>query len=509
MEKVQRTSLSTDLLEQSPGMQLPVPAQMLVDAFDLLPDASFVFDSNRKLVRANTAAAQLETRELSNGRPCCDMFWHVEGADSCVVDRSVETGERVEVEILAGTDGSKSIAIIVQPLNTGVVGEPGALVMARDISDLRRAEAEAIAHKSFIASIADRTPDEIYALDPQARITWMNERAEAYKLLISTSGSFLEILSEECRELAQENLNRTLAGNDTECEVRVVHIDGSTRYAEAHTSPLWKDGEIDGVLVFLRDVTERKREHELMAQSDKLRAVGELAAGVAHNLNNSLTVIQGRAQLLLRRASDESSARSLEIINNAVEDGTKTLRRILEFARRDSANEFSPVELGYLITSSIDIARPKWQSKSRKGKIEVKVECNSSAYVMGEQAELREVVLNLIFNAVDAMPDGGTMEIGARAEIDSGCFWVADTGCGMPPETASRIFEPFFTTKGKLGSGLGLSASHGIITRHKGEIIVVSEPGEGTRFEVRLPICEKHDRFVKNSGVPEELLNAV
>ena len=101
---------------------------------------------------------------------------------------------------------------------------------------------------------------------------------------------------------------------------------------------------------------------------------------------------------------------------------------------------------------------------------------------MGEQAELREVVLNLIFNAVDAMPEGGVMEIGARAEIESGCFWVADTGCGMPAETASRIFEPFFTTKGKLGSGLGLSASHGIITRHKGEIVVVSEPGEGTRF---------------------------
>jgi two-component system, NtrC family, sensor kinase len=110
----------------------------------------------------------------------------------------------------------------------------------------------------------------------------------------------------------------------------------------------------------------------------------------------------------------------------------------------------------------------------------------------------------LIFNAVDAMPDGGVMEIGARGEIDGGCFWVADTGCGMPPEVASRIFEPFFTTKGKLGSGLGLSASHGIITRHDGEIVVVSEPGEGTRFEVRLPICDKNDRFVKRTQTHEE-----
>jgi signal transduction histidine kinase len=332
----------------------------------------------------------------------------------------------------------------------------------------------------------------------------MNERAEAYKLAMPSGGSFFDIVSEDSRELTEENLRRTLAGNDTEHEVRVIRIDGSTRYAEAHTSPLWKDGEIDGVLIFLRDVTDRKREHELMAQSDKLRAVGELAAGVAHNLNNSLTVIQGRAQLLLRNATDESSSRSLQVITNAVEDGTKTLRRILEFARRDSASEFAPVELGYLVTSSIDIARPKWQSKSRKGTIEVKVEGNGSVYVMGEQAELREVVLNLIFNAVDAMPEGGIMEIGSRAEIESGCFWVADTGYGMPPETASRIFEPFFTTKGKLGSGLGLSASHGIITRHKGEIVVVSEPGEGTRFEVRLPICDKSDRFVKQTEANEE-----
>jgi signal transduction histidine kinase len=91
------------------------------------------------------------------------------------------------------------------------------------------------------------------------------------------------------------------------------------------------------------------------------------------------------------------------------------------------------------------------------------------------------------------------MEIGVRSELESGCFWVADTGCGMPAAVSSRIFEPFFTTKGKLGSGLGLSASHGIITRHQGEILVVSEPGEGTRFEVRLPICEKSDRFVKRT----------
>jgi PAS domain S-box-containing protein len=493
-----------DLSEYSAATSLPIRDSMLSEAFDAFPDAAYLFGSDRRLSRANNAAAVLESGGAPRGRICCEMFWHVEGADSCVVDRALQSGERVEVEILAGAEGKNSISIIVEPIQSRSQ-ERSALVIARDISDLRRVEAEAIAHKSFIASIADRTPDEIYALDVRGRITWMNERAEAYKLQMSAAVNYLDLISDDSRKVAEENLRLSIAGQDTECEVVLARLDGTLRYAEAHSSPLWKDGEIDGVLVFLRDVTERKREHELMAQSDKLRAVGELAAGVAHNLNNSLTVIQGRAQLLLRNATDEASAKSLAVITSAVEDGSKTLRRILEFARRDSASEFAPVELGYLVSSSIDIARPKWQNKTTKGKIEVQVEGNGPVYVMGEQAELREVVLNLIFNAVDAMPEGGTMEIGARAEIESGCFWVADTGCGMPPETASRIFEPFFTTKQKLGSGLGLSASHGIITRHKGEILVVSEPGEGTRFEVRLPLCDKTDRFLKKPAAIAEL----
>jgi PAS domain S-box-containing protein len=504
MQPEHPNSLLQDLPADSCQLSRQSKERMLIEAFEALPDPVYLFGNDRRLVKANGAAAQLQNGDLLMGTPCCEMFWRVEGADCCVVDRALQTREKVSVEIQAGPEGNNSISIIVEPLSAGNDMEPAALVIARDISDLRRAEAEAIAHKSFLSSIADRTPDEIYALDKQGRITWMNERAEAYKLLMPLGGSFLDIISADSRKVAEENVRRTLDGNDTENEVRMICADGSTRYAVANTSPLWKDGEIDGALVFLRDVTDRKREQELMAQSDKLRAVGELAAGVAHNLNNSLTVIQGRAQLLLRNATDESSSKSLQVITNAVEDGTKTLRRILEFARRESASEFVPVELGYLLTSSVDIARPKWQSKSRKGKIEVQVGSGEPVYVMGEQAELREVVLNLIFNAVDAMPDGGVMEIGARAEIESGCFWVADTGSGMPADTVSKIFEPFFTTKGKLGSGLGLSASHGIITRHHGEIVVVSEPGAGTRFEVRLPICEKNDRFVKTTEASED-----
>ena len=241
------------------------------------------------------------------------------------------------------------------------------------------------------------------------------------------------------------------------------------------------------MLVFFRDITERKRTQALVSQSDKLRAVGELAAGVAHNLNNSLTVIKGRAQLLQMRTEDAGSIKSLRVIDEAVEDGSKTLRRILEFARRDSLQELGPVVLGDLVKSSIEIARPKWQRRTQEDAIELRIECNGPVYVNGDVAELREVVLNLIFNAVDAMPNGGIMEVGTRAEIDSGCFWVADSGCGMAPEVVARILEPFYTTKGERGTGLGLAIVSRIIADHKGYIHVEDNSPRGASFVLELP----------------------
>ena len=465
--------------------------------FDALPEGAFLFDARGRLSRINRAGVLLENSQAASldSLRCCDMFWRAEGVAGCVVERAMASGETVEVEMLTGTEADRPVLVIVVPVKDACgVLTGNTIVIARDVSELRRAEAEAFEHKSFLASLADLAPDEIYMLDAEGRFTWMNERADAANNSIRASllgRHFSEIVAAESIEKAKLHLRRTLAGEVAQCEVQVLRADGTVRYAEAHTSPRWKDGTVTGVLVFLRDTTERRRTQDRMAQSDKLRAVGELAAGVAHNLNNSLTVIQGRAQLLLMRSTDEATAKSLETITRAVAESSQTLRRILDFARRDSAREFALVDLAELIASSVEIAKPKWENKTteRRGPITARVENQGAVHVLGEAAELREVVLNLIFNAVDAMQEsGGIIETGTRAEIDAACFWVADTGCGMPPEVAERIFEPFYTTKGESGIGLGLSASHGIIARHGGRIMVVSEPGEGTRFEVRLPV---------------------
>lgn len=283
----------------------PVPV-VLIDsfplldaAFDALPDGLYLFDAEHRLSRINPAGARLEAIEAKHlaGRRCCDMFWRVSDSTECIVDRAIRNGEMVEVELLAGPYQDRPTLVIVIPLEGNQYLEGSATVIARDVSALRSAEAEVLEHKSLMASLVDLAPDEIYTLDLLGRFTWMNERARAAGDLIPTGilGRHLtEIVAAESRDHISNNLALTFAGEDTQCEVQIIRTDATVRYVEAHTSPLWRDGNVHGALVFLRDMTERKRAQERMAQSDKLRAVGELAAGVAHNLNNALTVIQGR-----------------------------------------------------------------------------------------------------------------------------------------------------------------------------------------------------------------------
>src|SRR6266481_6376363 len=466
---------------------------------DTLTDAVYIFGPDKRLKKLNRAgeALELAARSFRVGRRCCDMLWGLEET-GCMVDRAISSRAEVEVELSSGNKAQRPLLVRVIPQNQDQQKDlaTGCIVIVRDISELRRAEEEGSKNRAFLASLADLAPDEIYTLDTERRFTWMNQRAEVDSGLtrsVLLGQDFSMIVAAESEEEANAAVQCTLGGEEKQFELRTICTDGRVRCMEAHTSPLWSDGNITGVMVFMSDITERKLAQARAARSDKLRALGELAAGVAHNLNNSLTVIQGRAQLLLMRSSAEAGNRkSLEVITQAVGDCSQTLRRLLDFSRRESTRHPTPLDLSELITSSVEIARPKWQSTSaeRTGSIEVEVNAPEPAFTLGDSAELREVVLNLIFNAVDAMPQGGTIEAGTRVEGKTARFWIADTGAGMPPEVIARIFEPFYTTKGERGTGLGLSASHGIIENHSGDINVISEPGKGTRFEVILPLQE-------------------
>lgn len=246
-------------------------------------------------------------------------------------------------------------------------------------------------------------------------------------------------------------------------------------------------------------IAEQDRIREQFSQMEKLSALGELASGVAHDFNNTLSGILGRAQLLQRTDDPEKLQRGLEIIIKTAEDGAKTVKRIQDFARQRRDHNFELVSVDQLILDASEITRPRWKNCAEVSNIHITLtlQIGSNGMVMGDDSELREVLVNMVFNAIDAMPEGGTLSLTTRTVDDSVMIKIVDTGVGMYPEVRSRIFDPFFTTKGKAGLGLGLAVSFGIIRRHGGNIEVDSQYGKGTEFRITLPLAKVAEKSVK------------
>lgn len=238
-------------------------------------------------------------------------------------------------------------------------------------------------------------------------------------------------------------------------------------------------------------ISEQERIREQFSQIEKLSALGELASGVAHDFNNTLAGILGRAQLLQRTNDPEKIQRGLEIIVKAAEDGANTVKRIQDFARQRKDHDFRLVSVDQILFDVSEITRPRWKDRAEASDIHIRLalEIRSQSKVMGDASELRDVLVNMVFNAVDAMPQGGQLTLTVEDLEDKVVILISDSGTGMTPEVRSRIFDPFFTTKGKTGMGLGLAVSFGIIRRHEGTIEVESDVERGTTFRIILPVA--------------------
>lgn len=236
-----------------------------------------------------------------------------------------------------------------------------------------------------------------------------------------------------------------------------------------------------------------KKAQDQMIQSEKLRALGEMASGVAHDFNNILAVILGNIQLLMHQIGQlgpEEILDRLKVIEKASKDGAETVRRIQEFTGIRKDYSFVSLDLNEILREVAVITEPRWKDQAQKKEvqIELRLELGDIPPILGNPSELREVLTNMVFNAVDAMPHGGRITLSTHFHSEG---WVevrvSDTGIGMSEDIKRRIFYPFFTTKGVGSSGLGLSVSFGIIKRHGGEILVESEIGKGTTFIIHLP----------------------
>jgi PAS domain S-box-containing protein len=422
------------------------------------------------------------------------------------VYKTGQPGKMFEWEIIRNDD-EKAVVESSIYLVRNAKGEPvGFRGITRDITERKQAE-EAL-HKSEekYRNILQNIEEGYYEVDLAGNFTFFNDsmcQIFGYprdELMGMNDRQYTD--PENAKKLFQAFNRVYKTGEPTKgFDWEIIRKDGTERYIEASVS-LRKDssGKPIGFRGIVRDITEKKRMEEQLLQAEKLRAVGEMASGVAHDFNNALAAILGNTQLLLYTIHDEELKETLKIIEKVAKDSSQTVRRLQDFTRKRVHQELLKVDINSIIKDSIEITKPKWkdEAQSRGICIEMVPNLEEVPYVSGNASELREVVTNMIFNAMEAMPEGGKIEIRTFKKRRDVSIQISDTGIGIAEEAKKKIFEPFFTTKPFTNTGLGLSMSYGIVKRFGGEIEVESEVGRGTTFTIMLPIREEE----KEEGAP-------
>ena len=375
---------------------------------------------------------------------------------------------------------------------------------ARDTSvslarEVERRTAESEAQKRFIEAIVDSLPLSLYAIDREYRVVAWNRNRELGELGIPR-GSVLgknvfEVLTRQPRDVLEEEFERVFESGEIErIEQETPSAKGDIRHWVISKIPMWADntGNVSHVITVGEEVTDQVEANRAIARAEKLAAVGRLAAGVVHEINNPLATISACAESLEARVNEgefdgspgmEDLREYLGIIRSEAFRCKSITMGLLDFSRTRTADHVT-INLVDVIQSAVRLL----SHQKRHAAIDFKVDVATDLLpVSGDPGQLQQVVIALASNALDAMGDSGVLTIVGRNDDQKVVMEVSDTGVGIPPENLAKIFEPFFTTKeiGR-GTGLGLAVCYGILTEHGGTLDVQSTVGTGTTFTITL-----------------------
>jgi PAS domain S-box-containing protein len=338
--------------------------------------------------------------------------------------------------------------------------------------------------------VTESLNDAVYTVDLQERITFGNaalERLTGYQVQELLGHPSLDLYTTGAVTVIMERRRQRRSGEPVpfHLEAAIRRKEGTEIPVELSVANLILEGQMAGRVIVARDITERKYLEEQLCQSQKLEAVGELAAGVAHELGNALGSIGSAVQYLLKGCAEgHPFYEFLEVIHRNVAQADRTIRGLLSFARPRRPSPAS-VDIARLIEGTCALLKGEIAKQHMRVVLRFAPDV---PWVMADPEQLQQVFLNLLLNAVQAMPEAGVVTITATGHPESRQvqITVADTGSGIPQEHLSRIFDPFFTTK-EDGTGLGLSVSARLIRAQGGHISVTSREGKGSVFTVFLP----------------------
>lgn len=470
--------------------------------FDAVPDLIMIVDNDHRVIRVNRAMAAkvgLEPAQVI-GRSCFDLVHgRTSPSPECPHAQVLADGQEHTSEMMAPSLGGV-YDVSVSPLYDARGVMQGTVHVARDVTARKQAEEALVQSEERYRQLFEISPYPML-VHREGKILLANAAAATVYGVHARE----ELIGKEVSDLVHSDFQARLA--DLACEgtespvpapfveIGVVRPDGSMGYLETTAVPTKYEGE-PAVLYVGQDLTERKRAEESLLRAERLKAVGELASGVAHNFNNLLQVIMTGAQLASLQMEKLGEAK--DKLNQILETsrlGAETVQRLQEFAqvRHEKAHNGREeiVDLTHVTQRAIEMSEPWWKTSPEKEGIKIALhsDLEPNCFVKGREGELFEVVLNLVKNAAEALPQGGEIEITTKIEDDRVVLNVRDNGMGIAEESFGRIFEPFWTSKGFQATGMGLASSLGIVKRNGGDITVHSETHAGSTFTVILPLA--------------------
>jgi len=488
--------------------------QDLTSLLDCFPEMLAVLSAEGDFCRVN-AALQDAIGPRSGSLIGWSLFTFVHPGDVRVatqrLDRTVQTGDEVSFRSrYRGSDGRDRW--MHWKLRRARKARQ-VYAIAQDVTDQYTAEQELARANEILSAVLLSAPLPIWASDPEGRVQFWNGSAE--QVLGWTAEEVLNGLPPDPLPKCGGAQGRRLAGERMSWRRR----DGSSRDLRFWTAPLHENGAECGTLGMTVDVTvydaelydalqqaydDLRHTREAVMQHERLRVLGQMASGIAHDINNALSPVKLYTQALLEDEKGLTShgRQNLKTIRNAIDDVSETVARMREFYRlREPELTLVPVNLNDLVQQVVDLTRARWRDMSQQIGVMIQTVtelAENAPSILGIESEIREAVANLIFNAVDAMPAGGTLtlrtgvvkdEQAEDSDIRQVYVEVADTGSGMSEETRRRCLEPFFTTKGERGTGLGLAMVYGAVQRNHAAINIESSLGKGTTIRLRFEVA--------------------